>query len=43
MSWCLISDAQLWIPEEGMTKPRDDEVKSVKSITWVGGHRHATR
>jgi hypothetical protein len=29
MSWCLISDAHLWIPEEGMTKPKDGEVKSI--------------
>jgi hypothetical protein len=24
MSWCLISDAQLWFPDEGMAKQRDD-------------------
>jgi hypothetical protein len=35
MSWCPISDAQLRIPEEGMTKPKDSEVKSIKSITWL--------
>jgi hypothetical protein len=40
MSWFLISDAQLWFPDEGMAKSGDDEVKS---ITWDSGQRHATR
>jgi hypothetical protein len=35
MSWCLISDAQLWFPEEGMAKSRDDEVKPHHRRQWT--------
>ena len=39
MSWCVISDVQLWFPDEGMAKSRDE----VSPITWDSGNCHAIR